>query len=125
LLHFISAKGSRNKRIPTANVTLEGILDPKIPGGGGGRSSIEGVGGGLFSINKSLEEGKRNFSIIHVPLLRQAGEKRTNIFMAAIKTLWIVILFVFAGQVQWEVALHRLPLNLGLILFYMSWMNRF
>jgi len=31
LLHFISEKGSRNKRIPTANATVEGILDPNIP----------------------------------------------------------------------------------------------
>jgi hypothetical protein len=35
-LHFTSAKGNKNKSIPTANATPEGILVPKMPGAGGG-----------------------------------------------------------------------------------------
>jgi hypothetical protein len=56
LLHFISAKGSRNNRIPAMNVTLEGILDPKIPREEDETSNTEdgGGGGGLFSINKKV-----------------------------------------------------------------------
>jgi hypothetical protein len=51
-LHFICAKGKRNRITITPKVTEEGIFVPKIPGGGGGISMIEESGCGYESINK-------------------------------------------------------------------------
>jgi hypothetical protein len=62
LLHFISAKGSKNKSIPTANATLEGIFVPNMPEDSGGISGAEKIGGWFVSINKSFQEGKRNLA---------------------------------------------------------------